>query len=73
MVDVSSIRLGGVGVKQNGSGFQSTLQGGALTLNFSRRALVDAGVLTSSTTELDLTGSLSTGVLIAGQVSVSVH
>ena len=73
LVDVSSIRLGGVGVNRNGSGFQSTLQGGALTLNFSRRALIDAGLLTPSTTELDLTGSLSTGVLIVGQVSVSVH
>jgi DNA/RNA endonuclease G (NUC1) len=73
LVDVSSIRLGTVGVNQNGSGFQSQLQGGALTLNFSRRALVDAGVLSPSTTELDLTGSLTTGVQIASQIGVSVH
>ncbi len=65
-IDVSSIRLGSVGVNAEGEAdFQSTLQGGALTLHFSRRALIDAGVLTPSTTELDLTGSLTTGVQIA--------
>ena len=61
LVDVSSIRLGSVGVNRNGTGFQSKLRGNSLTLNFSRRALVDAGVLTPSTTELDLTGSPTTG------------
>jgi endonuclease G len=73
LVDVSSIRLGTVGVSQNGGGFQSELRGGSLILNFSRRALTDAGILTPSTTELDLTGALTTGVQIASQVSVSVH
>jgi hypothetical protein len=53
--------------------FKADLQGGTLTLHFSRRALVDAGVLTPSTTELDLTGSLTTGVQIAAQLSVTVH
>ncbi len=73
LVDVSSIRVGIVGVNQRGNGFQSDLVGGALTLHFSRRALIDAGVLDASTTELDFTGSLTTGVQIAGRVSVSVH
>jgi hypothetical protein len=72
-VDVSSIRIGGVGVNQNGNGYQAVLQGGTLTLNFSRRALIDGGALTPSTTELDLTGSLTTGVQIAAALSVVVH
>ncbi|HEV8445832.1 MAG TPA: DNA/RNA non-specific endonuclease [Gemmatimonadaceae bacterium] len=73
LVDISSIRLGSVGVARNGSGFQSEVRGGSLILNFSRLALTNAGVLTPSTTELDLTGSLTTGVQIAAAVSVVVH
>ena len=73
LIDVSSIRLGTVGVTAKVNDFKADLQGGTLTLHFSRRALVDAGVLTPSTTELDLTGSLTTGVQIAAQLSVTVH
>jgi hypothetical protein len=43
-----------------------------LILNFSRLALVNAGVLTPSTTELDLTGSLTNRVQIAA-ADVVVH
>lgn len=74
LVDVSSIRLGSVGVNRKGNGFQAELQADQrLALHFSRRALIDAGVLTPSTTELDLTGALTTGVRIAAQLAVGVH
>jgi DNA/RNA endonuclease G (NUC1) len=74
LVDVSSIRLGSVGVNRKGNGFQTELQAGErLALHFSRSALIDAGVLTPATTELDLTGSLTTGVQIVAQLAVGVH
>ena len=70
---VTYLNHGTVGVTPKVGGFQSQLVGNSLTLNFSRRALMDAGVLTPSSTELDLTGSLTTGVQITGAVSVVVH
>jgi len=73
LIDVSSVRLGTVGVTEKVNDFKADLQGSTLTLHFSRRALIDEGVLTPSTTEFDLTGSLSTGVQIAAQVFVTVH
>jgi len=73
LIDVSSIRLGTVGVIPKGDGFQADLQGGALTLHFSRRALIDADVLSASTTTLALTGSLTTGVQIAAQLNIDPH
>lgn len=61
-------------MNRKGNGFQAELQADQrLALHFSRRALIDAGVLTPSTTELDLTGALTTGVRIAAQLAVGVH
>jgi len=73
LIDISSIRLGTVGVIPKSGGFQADLQGGSLTLHFSRRALIDAGVLSASTTTLTLTGSLTTGVQIAAQLNIDPH
>jgi hypothetical protein len=49
------------------------LKNGTLTLHFSRRALIDAGVLSASTTTLTLTGSLTTGVQITAQLNIDPH
>jgi len=44
-----------------------------ITLRFARQALIDAGLLTRTTTELVVTGALAKGVQIASHVPVNVH
>jgi hypothetical protein len=45
----------------------------SITLRFARQALVDAGVLTSSTTQLDVIGDLTTGMQIVSQVAFTAR
>jgi hypothetical protein len=45
----------------------------SITLRFDRQALVDAGVLTAGTTQLDVVGDLTTGMQIVSHVPVSTH
>jgi len=44
----------------------------SIALRFNRQALVDAGVLTPTTTQLDVIGDLTTGMQIVSQVPFSV-
>jgi DNA/RNA endonuclease G (NUC1) len=68
-IDVSSVRIGSVSAERG-----NVDQGGRrLSLDFSRKALIDAGALTSSTTELVLTATLADGRQIVSHIAVSTH
>jgi len=74
LVDVSSVRIGTVGVTRRGGRFMADLQDDKrLALHFDRKALIDAGVLSSSTTELVLLANLTTGVQIIARTTVTPH
>jgi len=74
LIDVSSVRIGTVGVTRRGGRFMADQQDGKrLGLHFDRKALIDAGVLSSSTTELVLLANLTTGVQIIARTTVSPH
>jgi len=74
LIDVSSVRIGTVGVTRRGGRFMADLQDGKrLALHFERKALIDAGVLSLSTTELVLVANLTTGVQIVARTTVSPH
>jgi DNA/RNA endonuclease G (NUC1) len=74
LIDVSSVRIGNVGVTFRGGRFMAFLQDGKrLALHFDRKALIDAGLLTSSTTELVLLANLTTGMQIIARVAVTPH
>jgi hypothetical protein len=45
----------------------------SITLRFNRQALVDAGVLTPATTQLDVVGDLTTGMQIVSEVPFSAR
>jgi endonuclease G len=73
-IDVSSVRIGTVGVTRRGGRFMADLQDGSrLGLHFDRKALIDAGLLSSSTTELVLLANLTTGVQIIARTTVTPH
>jgi DNA/RNA endonuclease G (NUC1) len=74
LIDVSSVRIGTVGVTRRGGRFMADLQDGSrLGLHFDRKALIDAGLLSSSTTELVLLANLTTGVQIIARTTVTPH
>jgi len=74
LVDVSSVRIGTVGVTRRGGRFMADLQDDKrLALHFDRKTLIDAGVLSSSTTELVLLANLTTGVQIIARTTVTPH
>jgi hypothetical protein len=74
LIDVSSVRIGTVGVTRRGGRFMADQQDGKrLGLHFDRKALIDAGVLSSSTTELVLLANLTTGVQIIARTTVTPH
>jgi hypothetical protein len=74
LIDVSSVRIGSVGVTQRGGRFMADLQDGKrLALHFDRKALVDAGLLSTSTSELVLTANLTTGMQIVATTTVAPH
>jgi DNA/RNA endonuclease G (NUC1)/PKD repeat protein len=74
-LDVSSVRIGTVGVtvKSNGAD-DSTLGlfGVDVRLGFSRQALIAAGVLAAGTTDMDLIANLKNGIQIIAHVPVTV-
>lgn len=74
LIDVSSVRIGGVGVTRRGGRFMADLQDGKrLALHFDRAALIDAGLLSSATTELVLLANLTTGVQIVARTTVETR
>lgn len=74
LIDVGSVRIGTVGVTSRGGRFMADLQDGKrLALHFDRKALVDAGLLSSSTTELVLLANLTTGVQIIARTLVTTR
>jgi len=74
LIDVSSVRIGSVGVTRRGGRFLADLQAGKrLGLHFDRKALIDAGVLSATTTELVLFANLTTGVQIIARTPVAPH
>jgi len=65
------VRIGSVGVTSRGGRFMADLQDGKrLALHFDRKALIDAGVLTSASTELVLVADLTNGMQIIARASV---
>jgi DNA/RNA endonuclease G (NUC1) len=72
LVDISSVRIGNVGVSRRGGDLLAELQDDKrLALHFDRRALADAGLLSSSTTELVLYANLRNGVQIVARAPVA--
>jgi DNA/RNA endonuclease G (NUC1) len=67
--DPSSIEIGGVAPTR----VSSELGGHRLSLDFSRQALIQAGVLTATTTQLTVEATLQSGIQIVSRVPVSVH
>jgi DNA/RNA endonuclease G (NUC1) len=72
LLDLASIRIGSVAASAKKVQLKADATGTNITLRFSRQALVDAGVLTPTTTQLDIIGDLSTGMQIVSQVPFSV-
>jgi DNA/RNA endonuclease G (NUC1) len=75
-LDVSSVKIGTVGVnKKNNGRFDYRINGNGTSaeLTFSKKALIAAGVLTSSTEELTLTGQLTNGIQIVSNVAVTTR
>jgi hypothetical protein len=74
LIDVASVRIGNVGVARRGGGFLAQLQDDKrLALHFDRKALIDAGLLSGSTTELVLFANLTTGVQIIAHTPVTTR
>jgi len=71
-LDLSSVRIGNVVANAKKVQLKADATGTNITLRFSRQALVDAGVLTPTTTQLDVIGDLTTGMQIVSQVPFSV-
>ena len=70
-----AVRIGTVGVsrKNNGSfDYHVDNRGLSVELTFSKKALMNAGLLTGSTDELTLTGDLTNGIEIVSHVNVNV-
>jgi DNA/RNA endonuclease G (NUC1) len=73
-IDVESVNIGGVGVSRKNNGrydYDVKNRGLTVELTFSKRALMDAGLLTGSTSELTLTGALTNGIQIVSHLSVT--
>jgi DNA/RNA endonuclease G (NUC1) len=72
LLDLSSVRIGSVVASAKKVQLKADATGMNITLRFNRQALVDAGVLTPATTQLDVIGDLTTGMQIVSQVPFSV-
>jgi len=73
-IDLASVRIGSVSVSRAGnSGYQASVLPNEVQLHFDRKALIDAGVLTASTTQVVLNANLASGVQITAVGSVNVH
>jgi len=74
LLDVASVRVGGVGASAKKVKVKTDVTGtSSITLRFDRQSLVDAGVLTPGTTQLDVVGDLTTGMQIVSHVAFSVQ
>jgi chitodextrinase len=74
LLDLASVRIGSVAAGAKKVKLKADVSGTAsITLRFARQALVDAGVLTSSTTQLDVIGDLTTGMQIVSQVAFTAR
>lgn len=68
-LDLSTVAIGTVGRTDKKVQVKVDAQGTAsITLRFDRQALVDAGVITPATTQLEVVGDLSTGMQIVSDV-----
>jgi hypothetical protein len=73
-LDVSSVKIGSVGVNKKNNGqfdYHVSGNGSSAELTFSKKALIAAGLLTSSTNDLTLTGDLTNGIEIVSHVNVT--
>jgi DNA/RNA endonuclease G (NUC1) len=73
-IDASTVKIGTVGVNKKSNGkFDYQVSGGGLSvqLTFSKKALIAAGLLTTSTDELVLTGDLTSGISFVSHVNVT--
>jgi len=72
LLDLASVRIGSVVANTKKVQVKADVTGAtSITLRFNRQALVDAGVLTPATTQLDVVGDLTTGMQIVSQVPFS--
>jgi DNA/RNA endonuclease G (NUC1) len=73
-LDLSSVSIGGVLRTQKKVKFKVDSQNASsIVLRFDAQALIDAGLITASTTALDLTGELSNGVQVISRIPFTVH
>jgi hypothetical protein len=74
LLDLASVRVGGVGASAKKVKVRADVIGTtSITLRFDRQALVDAGVITPGTTQLEVIGDLTTGMQIVSRVAFSVR
>lgn len=74
LLDLASVRIGSVGAGARKVKLKADVTGTtSITLRFDRQALVDAGVLTPTTTQLDVIGDLTTGMQIVSRVAFTVR
>ena len=74
LLDLASVRIGSVGAGTRKVKLKADVTGTtSITLRFDRQALVDADVLTPTTTQLDVIGDLTTGMQIVSRVAFSVR
>jgi DNA/RNA endonuclease G (NUC1) len=72
-LDLSSVRLGTVGVSKKGNGaYQAEVLGSEVQLHFDRKSLITAGVLAPGTTQITLLANLVNGVQVVAHGTVSV-
>ncbi|HXT15629.1 MAG TPA: DNA/RNA non-specific endonuclease [Gemmatimonadaceae bacterium] len=73
-IDAASVRIGTVGLATNGDGsLHYNVEGnsGKVKLTFDRQALIGAGLITSTTTTLDVMANLGSGLQLVSHVPVS--
>jgi hypothetical protein len=74
LLDPASVRIAGVGTSAKKVKLKAEVNGAtSITLRFDRQALADAGVLAPGTTQIDVTGDLTTGMQIVSRVALSVQ
>ena len=74
LLDLATVRIGSVGASAKKVKLKADVNGTtSITLRFDRQTLVDAGVLTPATTQLDVTGDLTTGMQIESRVAFQLR
>lgn len=73
-LDLASVMIGTAGISTKGNGgYKAEVQQAEAQLHFDRKALIDAGALTPTTTEVVLVANLSSGVQVVARGAVTVH